>query len=76
MAHMIEKLYGVRAGARGVAPAAVRACRGQGRERDLAAVAATRAAGGTVALAPTASPTGRQAILRDPDGGLFTATAA
>lgn len=35
MAHMIEKLYGVRAGARGVAQAAVRACRGPGRERDL-----------------------------------------
>ncbi|MCG0288206.1 VOC family protein [Streptomyces sp. PSAA01] len=41
-----------------------------------AAVAAARAAGGTVALAPTASPAGRQAILRDPDGGLFTVTAA
>ncbi|WP_307841174.1 VOC family protein [Streptomyces endocoffeicus] len=41
-----------------------------------AAVAAARAAGGTVALPPDASPTDRQAILCDPDGGLFTVTAA
>ncbi|WP_413104366.1 VOC family protein [Streptomyces sp. Inha503] len=41
-----------------------------------AAVAAARAAGGTVALPPDASATGREAILRDPDGGLFTVTAA
>ncbi|OPF71709.1 bleomycin resistance protein [Streptomyces antioxidans] len=41
-----------------------------------AAVAAARAAGGTVALPPDASPTGGQAILCDPDGGLFTVTAA
>ncbi|MGW4078953.1 VOC family protein [Streptomyces asiaticus] len=41
-----------------------------------AAVAAARAAGGTVALPPDASSTGRQAILCDPDGGLFTVTAA
>ncbi|MFE2184289.1 VOC family protein [Streptomyces sp. NPDC059455] len=40
-----------------------------------AAVAAARAAGGTVALPPDASATGRQAILCDPDGGLFTVTA-
>ncbi|WNE94899.1 VOC family protein [Streptomyces luomodiensis] len=41
-----------------------------------AAVAAARAAGGTVALPPAPSAAGRQATLRDPDGGLFTVTAA
>ncbi|MGP3942770.1 VOC family protein [Streptomyces sp. 6N106] len=41
-----------------------------------AAVAAARAAGGTVATAPTDLSAGRQATLRDPDGGLFLVTAA
>ncbi|MFD5391410.1 hypothetical protein ACFWMG_42140 [Streptomyces sp. NPDC127074] len=42
----------------------------------IVAVAPTASPTGTVALAPTASPTGRQAILRAPDGGLFSVTAA
>ncbi|MFE1931699.1 hypothetical protein ACFW95_15255 [Streptomyces sp. NPDC059474] len=42
----------------------------------MTAAVAARAAGGIVAVAPTASPTGRQAILRAPDGGLLTVTAA
>ncbi|GAA3355794.1 hypothetical protein GCM10017744_019760 [Streptomyces antimycoticus] len=35
MGHVIEKLYVMRAEARGIADAAVRAWRGPGRERDL-----------------------------------------
>ncbi|GAA1708811.1 FUSC family protein [Streptomyces yatensis] len=51
MAHMIENLYGVRAGARGVAQAAVRACRGPGRERDLVVQSLKAAGAATLAWA-------------------------
>ncbi|GGR17525.1 VOC family protein [Streptomyces netropsis] len=39
------------------------------------AVEAALAAGGTVAAEPGRSPVGREATLRDPEGGLFTVTA-
>ncbi|NIY70080.1 FUSC family protein [Streptomyces malaysiensis] len=51
MGHVIEQLYVVRAGTRGIADAVVRAWRGPGRERDLLVQSLKAAAAATLAWA-------------------------